>query len=154
MKLKLFVSPAKLFADVMGDNYTKSITPTPVNKLARGKLDGKVRVHTDEYEASALASGSTISIGKTLNTGDIIKDIKIFFDALGASSTLAVGDSADADRYIAAASSASAGSIVLNQIAGANYVIGTNSGDSTILITTDGAEITGTIKSQIEYLAE
>lgn len=156
MKFKILLNPIQPYSDVLGDNYTKSITPTPVNKLARGLLDGKVRCHTELYEASALAAGSTIKIGKKLNKGDVIKSITLWHDALG-SATISIGDAASAARYKAATSVSSAGRIKSDEdaskIDGINYVV-TGTNDDVILLTTASAAITGTIKAQIEYLTD
>jgi hypothetical protein len=120
------------------------------NAIAQGKINSRVEIWTDSYEASALASGSTIDIAHLPANAKVIR-AEISFDALGSGSTLAVGDSNDPDRYITAASSAAVGNLVSNRVDGQGYVIGTNSGDSTVQILTAGASITGTIKSTVWF---
>ena len=99
-------------ANVNGTNYAKSIgsgSGSSVDIVDPGVLGGKVRVLIDTYEAASLASGSSILVGKILQAGARIIDILLGFDALGASSTLAVGDQASSARYLDAADSSSAG---------------------------------------------
>lgn len=131
-------------ASVNGVDVTAIAANTKIEKHLRGK----VRVITEEYEASALASGSDITIG-TLPEGSSLVDAIILFDALGASSTLELGDAGDTDRYIAATSSASAGAVRPSLIAGLRYE---NTTATDLIITTAGASITGTIKAVITYV--
>ena len=131
--------------DVLGANYTKALTPTASNILDPGTLDGRVKVNIDTYEAAVLVSGSTIKMGKKLPIGAIRLGAQLVHDALGASSTLALGDGDDADRMIAAASSSAAG--VKNDclIAGMGRAVTGDDDDDITLITTGGASITGSI---------
>lgn len=143
-------------ATVYGVNYTKYLTPTASNITDSGELEGKVRVMTDSYEAAAVALGSTIYMGKPLPGGARILNIKLGFDALGGSSTLAVGDADSAARYMAAGSSASAG---IRDMADETTVDGllhevTTGTDDEIIITTAGAAITGTIRIVVEYVID
>jgi len=138
---------------VLGVNATKAADPSAANILSPGTLGGKVRVMVDSYEASTLADGSTIAVGKALPVGAIVTGIKVAFDALGGSTTLAVGDAGSAARYIAAASSASAGMISTMKVDGLGYKI-TGTDDEQILITLAGAAATGTISAVIEYVVE
>ncbi len=109
---------------------------------------GKKRVWTDVYEAAALASGSTIEMAK-LPIGSKIVGAKIYIDALGASSTLALGDATSGTRYMGATASVTAGVLTANLVDGIGFESTTV---TDILITTGGASITGTIKVVIEYL--
>ena len=77
-------------------------------------------------------------------------DIVVQFDALG-SATIAVGDSADADRYITATSVSSAGQMSMSQegaIDGFGYE---NTAETDILLTTGSAAISGTVKCAVFY---
>ena len=140
---------------VLGVNQTKIETPTPANRLAKGLFDGRLKVTTDIYEAAALESGSTIKVGGLLPKGARIKEIVLHTDDLGNNTTLAVGDSDTANRYIVAtdhgAGAALITRITIAQIAGRDYVIGTNTGDNQIVITTGAGEATNTIKIDIIY---
>ena len=86
-------------ASVKGVNYT-NITADPIVNVDSEQLGGKLRVSYDTYEASSLASGSDITIGR-VPAGATIMDVILKCDALGGSSTLKVGDSGDDDRYLA-----------------------------------------------------
>ena len=135
-------------ASVKGVNFTKR-TAEPVEKVIASQSHGRLRVQYDSYEASSLASGSDISVAK-LPAGAIVYDIVVDFDALG-SATIAVGDSADADRYITATSVSSAGQMSMSQegaIDGFGYE---NTAETDILLTTGSAAITGTVKCAVFY---
>ena len=73
-------------ASVKGVNYT-NITADPIVKVDSEVLGGKMRVSYDSYEASSLASGSDITIGR-IPTNATIMDVVLKCDALGGSSTL------------------------------------------------------------------
>lgn len=138
-------------AAVLGANVTKyDAGALGSNWIDSTDVKTGTSIFFDTYEASSLASGSTITMA-TLPSGAKVLDIKVWFDALGGSSTLKVGDSTDDDRYYAAAASSSAGVFTDILIDGVGYVIGTNSGDDDIIITTGGASITGTIKMLVTY---
>lgn len=126
-----------------------------VAKIAQGNTDARVKVMFDTYEASALATSSTISMGSTLPTGAVIIGMKLAYDALS-TVTLSVGDSADADRYIDDFDSANtAGNTDAILVDGLGYVVGTASGDNQILITTTGVSAaTGTIKLAVFYTVD
>lgn len=142
-------------ATVYGVNATKVLDPNPSNITDPGELEGKVRVMTDSYEAAAVAAGSTIHVGKSLPIGARILNIRLAFDALGGSSTLAVGDSSSTARYLSAASSASAGIRDMAEESTVDGLLNEIDADTQdIIITTAGASITGTIKIVIEYTCE
>ena len=139
-------------ASVKGANFT-NITATPVVKADSSEWHGNIRVQYDSYEASSLASGSDISVAR-LPKGAKVYDVIVHFDGLGASSTVSVGDGDDADRFIAATSTASAGQMSMSQegaIAGFGYEA---PAETDILLTTGGASITGTIKVAVMYSVE
>jgi hypothetical protein len=143
-------------AEYKGVNYTKYETPTADNITDPGELDGKVRVMTDSYEATGQVAGSTIKMGKPLPGGARILNIILAMDALGGSSTLAVGDAVSAARYLAASDSSSA---IIREMSDGTTVDGllheiTTGTDDVIIITTAGGTITGTIKIIVEYTYE
>jgi len=142
-------------ASVKGVNATKAADPQAANILDPGLLGGKVRVMIDKYEAAALALGSDITVGKALPSGASVIGVQISTDALGAGVTVEVGDSDTSDRYIAAVDCTGATTTVSTLGADAlGYVIGTNSGDDTILITTGVGAATGTISIVVLYVVE
>jgi hypothetical protein len=141
-------------ASYYGTNYTKFLDPISTNITDPGELAGKVRVMTDTYEASDIAAGSTIYMGKTLPVGARILDIILAHDALG-SATLAVGDASSSARYLSAASCASAAIRDMAEettVDGLLFEITATTAD--IIITTASAAITGTIRIVVFYTCE
>ena len=139
-------------ATVSGVNYTKQ-TNTPADMVLPRDSHGRVRVMYDTYEASAVASGSTIQLFKIPVDARVL-DFKIWHDALGSSSTLAFGDSGDVDRLHAATASSSA-SIMVPLIAAINTMAGyTYTAETVLSLTTGGAAITGTIHVQLTYVVD
>lgn len=141
-------------AAVYGVNYTKT-TNTPRDMIDAREWHGRLRVQYDSYEAAALASGSTIAVAK-LPAGTHVVGWMLQTDALGSGVTLALGDSGDADRLMAATSFASA----TTKSSFANgFPIATGPGfittaETTINLTTAGASATGTIYSWIFYTVD
>ena len=113
----------------------------------------KIRVQFDTFEASSLASGSDISVAR-LPSGAKVYDVAIHHDALGSGVTLAVGDSADADRYITATAAANAGVISMHNDGAIDGVGFEQTAETDILITTGGSAATGTIKCMVFYVVE
>ena len=64
-------------------------------------------------------------------------DIIVHFDALGGSSTVSVGDSGAAARYIAATSTASAGQMAMSQEGAIDGVGYENTAETDVLLTTE-----------------
>jgi hypothetical protein len=139
----------------------KSVAITNLDAVPSVMSDGgnlsAMKVWHDTYEASSLASGSDITIAR-IPAGSTIHDVIIKADALGGSSTLTVGDSGDADRFLAAVGtwnaagqcqSMLAGSTAPNTaVAGLAYKV---SSQTDIVITTGGATISGTIYAWVYY---
>ena len=137
-------------ASVKATNIT-NIDASPSVLANAGDVHGSVRVFKDTYEASSLASGSDITIAR-LPKGARVMDIHLKADALGNSVTLAVGDSATADRYISATVMNTADKQISLSSDGAIASIGYEIGDVTdILVTTGGATASGTITSVVYY---
>jgi len=139
-------------ASVKGVNIT-NIDATPVVKVSSDEAGGKLRVYYDSYEASSLASGSDITIAR-LPKGAKVYDVVIHHDALGSGVTLAVGDSADADRYITATAAATAGKILMSEDGAIDGVAYEQTAETDVLITTGGGTATGTIKCQVWFTIE
>ncbi len=139
----------------------KSVAITNLDAVPAVNADGgnlsPMMVWHDTYEASSLASGSDITIAR-IPAGATIHDVIVKADALGGSSTLTVGDSGDADRFLAAvgtwnaagqAQSMLAGSTAANTaVAGLGYKV---SSATDLIITTGGATISGTIYFWVYY---
>jgi hypothetical protein len=138
-------------ADVLGTNYTLANNPTAANRIAGGKVGGNIKSITDSYTWVGEAIASTLKVGKDLPAGAVIQSIILQNAALGASSTIRVGDSNDDDRYMTDIATSSAAVTTDINIAGNLYVIGTNSGDDTIVILTAGGTCTGVMKIVVNY---
>lgn len=105
-------------ATVYSNVRTDLTQDDPKEFVKANQLGGKVRVAHATYEASSLASGDVIEMF-ALPQGARILGGYLFNDALGSSTTLAVGHAAytdssgssvaaDADEYLAATSTSSA----------------------------------------------
>jgi len=146
-------------ASVKGVNYT-NITADPIVNVDSEQLGGKLRVSYDTYEASSLASGSDITIGRVPANATIM-DVILKCDALGGSSTLKVGDSGDDDRYLAVVGTWNAAGQVQSMLGGstaANTAMGglayRTTAETDIVITTGGAAISGNIHCWVMYTVE
>lgn len=139
-------------ATVKGVNQTKIDDGGIANLLDKGQTDARSKVVFDTYEASALASGSTIEVCGELPVGAVIKAITIMNDAMNANVGVSIGDSAVTDRYTISNSMTTAQVKSIDKIGGFGYVIGSSAGDNQILLTTNGSStMTGTLKVAVEY---
>ena len=140
------------------------IAATPSEKVKTNELAGRVRVAFAEYEASA--EQSTIHMFSLPNGARILGG-RLAHDALGSSTTLAVGHNeyidssgstvaADADEFKAAASSASASSaaIATTIALGENSVVNANKDGIPVSVTLAGANGTGTIQLHMTYVID
>ena len=110
---------------------------------------GKIRTRVSKYEASGQAAGSLLEMD-ALPVGARLLRGKLVADALGASSTLALGDGTTANKYLAATSTASASSTELTipiSALEAGYTA-----EEKFILTTAGAAITGTVMLVLEYV--
>ena len=146
-------------ASVKGVNYT-NITADPIVNVDSEQLGGKLRVSYDTYEASSLASGSDITIGRVPANATII-DVILKCDALGGSSTLKVGDSGDDDRYLAVVGTWNAAGQTQSMLGGSTAANTAMTGlgyrttaETDIVITTGGAAISGNIHCWVMYTVE
>ena len=146
-------------ASVKAVNIT-NLDATPIVKTDSETNGGKIRVSYDNYEASSLASGSDITIGR-IPANATIMDVVLKCDALGGSSTLKVGDAADDDRYLAAVGTWNAAGQTQSMLGGSTAAntamtgLGYRTTASTdIVITTGGATISGSIHCWVMYTVE
>ena len=146
-------------ASVKAVNIT-NLDATPIVKTDSETNGGKIRVSYDNYEASSLASGSDITIGR-IPANATIMDVVLKCDALGGSSTLTVGDSGDADRYLAAVGTWNAAGQTQSMLGGSTAAntamtgLGYRTTASTdLVITTGGATISGSIHCWVMYTVE
>ena len=140
------------------------IASTPSEKVKTNELAGRVRVAFAEYEASA--EQSTIHMFSLPNGARILSG-RLAHDALGSSTTLAVGHNAyidssgstvalDVDEFKAAASSASASSaaIATTIALGENSVVNADKDGIPVSVTLAGANGTGTIQLHMTYVID
>lgn len=122
----------------------------PVVYPSSAQFGGILRVQRGQYEASALASGSDITVAR-LPKGSVVHGFHIQHDALGSAVTLALGVAGATTRYLAATAAASAGHLG-HETDGAIGGIGVElTAETDIIITTGGASATGTIEATIFY---
>lgn len=118
-----------------------------------GTDQAALRVTQDTYEANAIAQSSLIEIGTKLPLNAYVYEAILGYDALGASSSLSLGDAEDPDRYITNTATTSAGVTRLNAVNGMNYKVDetdTTNTDRQVLVTVvDTGAITGTVKATI-----
>jgi hypothetical protein len=143
--------------------YTK-IVSVPSEKVDTNELSGRVRIAFAEYEASAEQSTVTMF---TIPNGARILSGSVSYDALGASTTIAVGHGAytdssgatvalDVDEYKAAAASTSAETVVAadTMALGRNSVVDADEDGIPVTVTLAGADGTGTIQLQMLYVKD
>ena len=142
-----------------GVNRTKADSPSSDNILAPGTLGGRVRTMQDSFTFAGESAGEIIELFQDLKAGAIILDLIIHNADLGTGTLLDIGDTNDADRYIdgydADANLTNRGGATAVtgqfQVAGNQYVIGTNTGDTQINITTSVATATGLVTVTLFY---
>jgi hypothetical protein len=143
--------------------YTK-IVSVPSEKVDTNELSGRVRIAFAEYEASAEQSTVTMF---TIPNGARVLSGSVSYDALGASTTIAVGHGAytdssgatvalDVDEYKAAAASTSAETVVAadTMALGRNSVVDADEDGIPVTVTLAGADGTGTIQLQMLYVKD
>jgi len=138
-------------ATIQADNRTKADSPTSDNVLSPGTLGGRVRVLTDQVTLAAEGNPATIEVGRKLQAGAIILGVELYNAALGAATTLDVGDSDDPNRYLTIADANTAGWTKDLNLAGVQYKVGTNDGDDEITITLGGGAGTGLVAVNVYY---
>ncbi len=127
---------------------------TPRELVAPDRAHGVKQVIYDEYEASGLASGSTITVGVPVPKGARIANVTVMHDDLGTTAgTLEVGITGDTNRFLTAFATGSAGKQTMTGTYGdIDYWYYQTTADTDIIITTAGATISGTIKIEVEYV--
>lgn len=153
----------------MGTVYSTQRTnsrATPVVMNKSNELGGRVRVAHGVYEASSLAADEVIEMF-ILPDGARILHGQLAHDALGASTTLAVGHGAynnadgtavalDADEFKAAAASTSAQKVdVAATLAlGSGIEVDADDDGYPVTVTLAGAAATGTIELTMYYVVD
>jgi len=113
--------------------------------------DALLKVKYDTYEATSIAVGSIIQIGTKLPLGAVVFEVILGYDVLGSNSSLSVGDTEVAARYITNTATTSAGITRTNTIAGLAYTVDTtvdtaaNSDRQVTVTVVDSGAITNTL---------
>ena len=146
-----------------GVNATLANASPPLKPKSKDR-HGRLRISYDEYEASALGSMSQIALGWVPQGGRFL-GCRLQHDALGAGTSLSVGDQFDCDRFLlvqVAHQAAQWGDCGTALVIGAVNLTpalgdhGTGCGyefqcDTDILVTLSGGAATGTIKLETYY---
>jgi hypothetical protein len=124
-------------SNLNGENYeiAENFNPASESLIASALWGGKVRVQIDKKTVNAIEANSTIKVGK-LPKGACFLAALIRHEALGTGVTLQLGDGDSADRYLAAASAATAGVLRADALGGLGYQV---SADTDIVIKTGSA---------------
>ena len=83
-----------------GANYTKYAAPSPATFMG-AEWGGKVRATHDSYTFASAAKDTEVNVG-VLMPGEVFLTGWVIGADLGSATTLQLGDSGDADRYLAA----------------------------------------------------
>ena len=138
-------------ATVYGVNATKINSPSHQNTLSPDEQGGRIRWIHDSYEAAGVAKGSFIYLGNKVPAGaQILPGSKLYHDALGANSELAVGTSELGVDLAASEVTTSAGTIEFNNTVDLFGTKGTAAKDIIVTISGAGA-ITGTVRLSLMY---
>lgn len=139
-------------ATVYGVNYTKFNTPTPENKVQGNQYNAPVRWIHDSYEASAVAKGDFIYLGKVPQGAFILPESRIYHDNLGSNSAIAVGTSELGVQLSASEATTAAGEV---QLGGDVDSFGTaTAAEVDIIVTASGSgALTGTLRLSLCYAA-
>ena len=158
-------------ADFYGVNFTKFDQNVPKEQVNVAEHSGRMRVQYDSYEASAVAAAKTIAVAR-LPKGSRVWQVIVVADAGGSSTTtLSVGDSTTADRFVSALKMNAANKVSAMfpkavdthnsvDLAGGMSGSGIDSfgheytSETDIIITVGTAAFTGTIKCCIWYTVD
>ena len=139
----------------IGGTSTTTTGTGGVQKILSGLLDARVKVSLDYYTigGSTEVTGSTVKLFSNLPAGANVVRIVLYASSTQTALTLSVGDGASATRYASSSSTAATmSSVAPFTIEGSLYVIGTNTNDNYILLTTGGATMTaGVLYGAIYY---
>lgn len=118
------------------------------NLLNPAVYGGNLQHKYAEIELSAASIADIFKMVK-VKEGEVVNQIEIHHDALGAGVTLDVGDVASTTRYVTAQAAATAGIIQIQNIAGFGYQY---TSDDDLQIVLGGGAATGTIKLILSYV--
>ena len=130
--------------------YDQDNTPSDGNVIDAGMRGAGVLCCVDTYTYTDEEADSVLDIN-TPPKGSRILDIVLVSACAETSLVFDVGDSADEDRYLDAAVGSAASITRMNEVAGFNYVIGTNDGDDEMIITNLVSTAIGAISIYVFY---
>ncbi len=139
-------------AAVKGSNISK-LEGTPARLPDVYAWHGRMRVQYDDYEAVALADGWTIAFAR-MPAGARLLDMVVHHDALGASTTLAIGTAGLPALFVPAQATSSAGTIVQSidgDLAGFGHVF---TGTTDLVLTLAGADASGSVRAAVFYAVD
>jgi len=137
-------------ANVYGVNYTKKMAPTPANQIDSAQYGGRVRWTYDSYECSSTAKGTVIYLATIPEGAHVLPESKLYHDALGANTALAIGTTADTVKWSDSEATTAAGNIELDKIGVAGTAM-TAATDLIVTVSGSGAA-TGTLELSL-YVA-
>lgn len=127
------------------------------NKQQNGFIDCRNKSMYDVYTTLGTeVTTSTIAMCGLLPVGCLIRDVILFNTAITGGASISVGDSNSAARYIPATVTSSAAKTSIAAAAATTaigYEIGTNTGDTQILLTVTGGTLAigGTLQVVVSY---
>lgn len=139
-------------ATVYGVNKTKMNAGNHQNIISPDEQGARVRWMQDSYEAAGLVKGSSIVMGGKVPQGaQILPGSKVWHDALGGSSEIAVGTAELGVELSASEDTSSAGTVGLND-AGVDGFGTKLSSAVDIWVTVSGSgALTGTLRLDLYY---
>lgn len=153
-------------ATVYSVQKTKWNQNVPSDKIKPNEAGGRVRIAYALYEASSLSADDVIEMFNLPNGARILEGT-LTHDAMGSSTTLAVGHAAyknadgtdvalDADEFFAAAASTSITTVAVaaTSALGRNTVVDADGDGYPVTVTLAGAAGTGTVELQMLYVVD
>jgi hypothetical protein len=137
-----------------GVNVTKYEAPGNANWIDQGLIKSELKVWSDSYELAGTEVANDTFHLATLPAGAKVHLVHCAWDDVGAASaTFDVGDSDDPNRYLDGLVASAAGQDTGILPDGAQYEIGTNDGDTEILVSLldANADAAGTLKLTVFY---
>jgi len=139
---------------------TKGVIATAVaatglaNKQQNGYIDVRNKSMFDTYTTLGTeVTTSTILMCGLLPVGALIRNVTLINTAITGGASVSVGDSNSAARYVAATATSSAAKTQASLVTAIGYEIGTNAGDTQILLTVSGGTLAaaGTLQVIVDY---
>lgn len=145
-------------ATLFGVSATLYESDSPARFAGVAEQQGVVQSVSDVFEFAAASIADIVLLGRIPANCSVIS-AKLYFDALGASTTLAMGSrdvaditaNLDVDRFITAAATSSAGILEMDEGEITSGVFYSPTNEQQIYVTLAGGAATGTLKSILRY---